>query len=1130
MENWLRTHPWYFGLCGLGLALLVAGVIAVRQPPTEAAEMPAAHQAFWSWVSEIPADPAAAVEPGVTLLQEHPDLRLLYLRLAEVCLEAGAGDGCQKALAQIAPPDSLTERYRRAALARLATATEHDASGRYWKPLAADALLDPALARLVVDQGKKRGQEPWLEAIEAQWQHQFDGGDPAVGAVFGLGYLAALRGDWDTAEAMLGHVTEALPDDPHAYREFGRIYFFTEQSERFVAVLDEAIRAARSQHDLAQELILQGNLGWELVRRNRDLDRAERLLSDALRQSRALADEETAGFNYYRLAVTYTLQHRYLEALALLDSADVRYARHASHRQAEVWHYRGATLKRMARFAEGEAELERAIAEAKRLNIIEVQVRSLNELAMLHFNRGQVAAARIAGLEALQLARQARLYTEEQIARRWLAAIERQDGRYEVALEQYRRALIGAREAGNVPEIRRLYFEMGETALDMRDTPVAEAYFRAMVDSTALRQEPAALAQAYRGMGETFAQYGTIPEALRYFDLALERLPAAPEATAERRLRATILIEKARAMLRQPAPEEADALLHEAARLAPDYRPVKYSAAEALAVAALRRGRYQDALRHTAEAEAIDARAPRPSAHWHVLYLKALALWRLDRMQEAEAAFRGAVGVLETLRESLASSTSRAHFVQDKVHVYEAFAALLDEQGRTAEALHYTERARSRSLVDLLYTTQLERNVDLRRPADRLLEMDRRAQVLADALDAAPDEDAAEPYHRTRLSQLRREHRRADSLYREARLQLSPNRQLYAFNPLSTDSLRRGLGSGEALLLYDLREAIPEAGLAASAVVYVVLPETVQTFPLAVDPALLVETIRAFRTHLGTAEQGPGEGWEPWARRLHTDLVAPALGALPDGVTHLHLVPEGVLHYLPFAALLDAQGRFLAERYTLSVAPSASTLSLSRAANPRQWGSMLLLGDPNGVLPGARREVRDIAAAGPARHAHVGADAVQAVVEEHAGNYDVLHFATHGRFVPNAPWRSHLELHDGEQLTVEEIGRLDLNAYLVTLSACESALSGGGVSDVPTGDEWVGLSQAFLAAGTSAVMATLWPIDDRVSSDFMVGFYAALSPEGKARALARVQRQFIRDSHTAHPFYWAPFIVMGDPL
>ena len=193
---------------------------------------------------------------------------------------------------------------------------------------------------------------------------------------------------------------------------------------------------------------------------------------------------------------------------------------------------------------------------------------------------------------------------------------------------------------------------------------------------------------------------------------------------------------------------------------------------------------------------------------------------------------------------------------------------------------------------------------------------------------------------------------------------------------------------------------------------------------------------------------------------------------------------------------------------------------------------MLLIGDPDGRLPGSRNEVLVVAAAGSTNERRVllGSEATQANLEQVAGAYDILHFATHGQFFPRAPWKSHLVLHGGDVLSVEEIGHLNLNAYLVTLSACETALSAGLTADVPDGDEWVGLNQAFLAAGTPTVMASLWPIDDRISGDFMIDFYATLGPEGKAHALAEVQRRFLRNPRTSHPFYWAPFSIIGDPL
>jgi CHAT domain-containing protein len=278
----------------------------------------------------------------------------------------------------------------------------------------------------------------------------------------------------------------------------------------------------------------------------------------------------------------------------------------------------------------------------------------------------------------------------------------------------------------------------------------------------------------------------------------------------------------------------------------------------------------------------------------------------------------------------------------------------------------------------------------------------------------------------------------------------------------------------------------------------------------------VTEAVRFFRSAISLQEE-----YLPAARRLHDELIA------PPAIEHLHIIPGGILHYLPFVALVDDAGRYLIESYTLSTAPSATALKLSRDINPGKWKSMLLLADPDGRLPGARREVLEISRPSPNdRRVLLGEDVSHRNLA--AGSYDILHFATHGMFVEREPWNSHLELHD-DVLTVDEIGSLELNAYLVTLSACETALAGGLTSDVPDGDEWVGLNQAFLAAGTPTVVASLWPIDDIASSRFMVGFYDALSAAGKSAALARVQREFLRDRETAHPFYWAAFSVIGDP-
>jgi CHAT domain-containing protein len=96
------------------------------------------------------------------------------------------------------------------------------------------------------------------------------------------------------------------------------------------------------------------------------------------------------------------------------------------------------------------------------------------------------------------------------------------------------------------------------------------------------------------------------------------------------------------------------------------------------------------------------------------------------------------------------------------------------------------------------------------------------------------------------------------------------------------------------------------------------------------------------------------------------------------------------------------------------------------------------------------------------------------------------------------------------------------------LSACQTAISSGALGDVPSGEDWIGLVQAFLVAGASNVMATFWPVEDRATAQMMSRFYEALSSgQSEAEALASAQRAALRSSATAHPFYWAGPAVFG---
>ena len=105
---------------------------------------------------------------------------------------------------------------------------------------------------------------------------------------------------------------------------------------------------------------------------------------------------------------------------------------------------------------------------------------------------------------------------------------------------------------------------------------------------------------------------------------------------------------------------------------------------------------------------------------------------------------------------------------------------------------------------------------------------------------------------------------------------------------------------------------------------------------------------------------------------------------------------------------------------------------------------------------------------------------------------------------------------------------MKLRARLVTLSACETALGKGYFTEMPAGDEFVGLTRAFLSAGGHSVLASLWTVNDESTRALMTRFYKHLHEKGGAAALARAQRE-VRESDVRYrdPYYWAAFVMVG---
>lgn len=257
---------------------------------------------------------------------------------------------------------------------------------------------------------------------------------------------------------------------------------------------------------------------------------------------------------------------------------------------------------------------------------------------------------------------------------------------------------------------------------------------------------------------------------------------------------------------------------------------------------------------------------------------------------------------------------------------------------------------------------------------------------------------------------------------------------------------------------------------------------------------------------------------------LYTQLLSPLREQLERKSVVL-LVPSGRLNYLPFGSLRDAQGRYFASTHRMAVLGKSSDLLDVAAGESHSGNSLLVVADPGGDLPAAKQEGESLAALFPGGVALYRDQATREALAKGMNGQSYLHLATHGEVDPADPGQNYLMLAKGQKLAAEDIFSLPLDGVqLVTLSACNTAL---GQAE-PTASV-VSLAENFWVTGPGSVVATLWAVNDESTSAFMQAFYQALREgKGKAEALQVAQIALQKNPDYNHPYYWSPFILLGD--
>jgi CHAT domain-containing protein len=349
---------------------------------------------------------------------------------------------------------------------------------------------------------------------------------------------------------------------------------------------------------------------------------------------------------------------------------------------------------------------------------------------------------------------------------------------------------------------------------------------------------------------------------------------------------------------------------------------------------------------------------------------------------------------------------------------------------------------------------------------------------------------------------------------------------------MSVDALTLADPFGQAISASQLRAVLPEG---VAVVEYHVLPRRTYAWVIrrsGITPVALEvsrETLRHAVRHFQKSIRRQAINIPRIVADLYEQLVHP-LGLA--GAESVVVIPHDALHYLPFQALHGPMGYLIEER-TISYAPSSSVLVQLLTKEPEQRGRVLALGNPDLgtprlALPGAQREVERIKAIFPSTEVYVRQEATKERLMAQAPQSHLVHIAAHAEVDEIDPLNSVIRLARKAKLSgklrAHEVFRMSLpHTALTVLSACDT-----GLGRISRGDELWGFSRAFLSAGTRALLVSLWPVDDESTAQLMVRFYEELRKGATHRALRTAQLEVLQNVRFSHPFFWAPFDLIGD--
>jgi CHAT domain-containing protein len=494
--------------------------------------------------------------------------------------------------------------------------------------------------------------------------------------------------------------------------------------------------------------------------------------------------------------------------------------------------------------------------------------------------------------------------------------------------------------------------------------------------------------------------------------------------------------------------------------------------------------------------------------------------------------YKKAASTLLEIKSKIKSENLQKGFsdMEKQIEVYKRLIDLLIEMGRPEEAIQYIEESKSKMVRDAF--GDVKPQTDDQELEATLAEVDK-IERKKNAIEKTLHEEKMKPeaeQDKVKIDRLAKTLATTEGEFNQWMLRLrTQNRQMYdalTINPAS---------------LGDIQSDIPDKTVLVE---YFVSSDQLYVFCIAsnyfvakavnVSEDELNGLVDYFVGLIKSRSSDAREEMYRTATTLYTYLIEPVEEEI-ETFDNIVIVPFGVLHYLPFHSLVresDGARQYVIEWKRISYTTSATFADILKSKTT-EGGSLGAWANPDGSLPGASEEVKAVKAEVFRNDAVIWTytDATKEGFFANAKDYDILHLATHGMLRSN-PLESYLlfagDTEDDQRLTLLEVAgytALRDRTDLVFLSACQTAAEKGRT----TGSELISLAEAFAMAGSPTLIATLWKVADESTSHLVLSFYQKLiyNKEDKLEALRGAQLSLLESDRFSHPFYWAPFVLIG---